>query len=228
VRAHSSRWVLPIGLAVTAGLIVFTLALVITFILPESFCSTARIALRRAQAPVSPPEGQAAPAREALELLPAECEVIRSELILGTVVQDLELNQKWGKRYLEGVPLKTTDTVRILKGRLELQPMVKTGVIEVRVLSEQSQEAADIANDIVKAYKDYALKARADGNAVTVEVLDTAVPAVIPARPNKPLNIALGLLVACFVALGTGVFTFLLQRRFRNRREPGGSDQLPV
>ena len=52
-----------------------------------------------------------------------EFEVIQSELILGKVIESLNLNVEWGKKFRGGVPLKTTETMEILKKRMELRPV---------------------------------------------------------------------------------------------------------
>ena len=45
-----------------------------------------------------------------------EFEVIQSEVILGKVIEDLDLNNEWGKKYANGEPLKTSETIALLKG----------------------------------------------------------------------------------------------------------------
>ena len=46
--------------------------------------------------------------------------------------------------------------------------------------------AADLANAVAEAYRDNAVRKK------SVEIIDRAIPAVQPCKPNKPLNIALG------------------------------------
>jgi beta-lactamase regulating signal transducer with metallopeptidase domain/uncharacterized protein involved in exopolysaccharide biosynthesis len=82
-----------------------------------------------------------------------EFEVIQSEVVLGKVIQDLDLNEEWGKRYAGGERLKTYEAMGLLRARLELRPVRKTSLIEIRVSSDKPGEAARIANAIAEAYK---------------------------------------------------------------------------
>jgi uncharacterized protein involved in exopolysaccharide biosynthesis len=82
-----------------------------------------------------------------------EFEVIQSEVILGKVIQDLDLNEEWSKRYAGGERLKTYEAMGLLRARLELRPVPKTSLIEIRVSSDKPGEAARIANAIAEAYK---------------------------------------------------------------------------
>ena len=85
--------------------------------------------------------------------IPTEFEVIQSEAVLGKVIQDLELNKEWGKKYGGGERLKTWETMGLLRSRLEFRPVHNTSLIEIRVSSDKPEEAAKIANAIAEAYK---------------------------------------------------------------------------
>ena len=79
--------------------------------------------------------------------------MIQSEVILGKVIEDLDLNKEWGKKYAGGERLKTPETILMLKSRLDLRPVRNTSLIEIRVFSEKPDEAAKIANALAEAYK---------------------------------------------------------------------------
>src|ERR1043166_4323534 len=91
-----------------------------------------------------------------------EFEVIQSEVILGKVIEDrtLDLNRVWGRKYANGEPLKTHETMMLLKGRMDLRPVRNTSLIEIRIFSESPKEAAEIANAVAKAYKEHRLEQR--------------------------------------------------------------------
>jgi uncharacterized protein involved in exopolysaccharide biosynthesis len=142
-------------------LLVFTTAAIITFILPESYASTAHIKI----------EGQmdygfttGAPADHIGVYDPffvqTTFEIIQSQLVLSNVVSTLDLNAKWGKKYNGGEPLPTTETMEILKRRMVLQPVRNTKLISIIVYDEDRQEAADLANAVAKAYQDYRIYSR--------------------------------------------------------------------
>src|ERR1035441_4914972 len=82
-----------------------------------------------------------------------EFELLQSEVILGRVIDELDLNSEWGKKYANGDRLKTSEAIGLLKGRIELRPVRNTSLIEIRVFSEKAEEAARIANAIAEAYK---------------------------------------------------------------------------
>src|SRR5215468_10389001 len=87
-------------------LLVVITATLVTFILPESFSSIARIRIERDQSDISGINTPAFGAGYDPYFIQTEFEVIQSELILGKVVNDLELNKEWGKKYAGGEPLK--------------------------------------------------------------------------------------------------------------------------
>jgi hypothetical protein len=111
------------GVAVVIFLLVFGVSALITFMLPESFASTARIKVEpsaRSLASNNGPAGEAANFAHNPYFIQTEFEVIQSELVLGKVVESLNLNSEWGKRYAGGNKLKTSESLDILKSRLEI------------------------------------------------------------------------------------------------------------
>jgi uncharacterized protein involved in exopolysaccharide biosynthesis len=181
-------------------LVVLTTTLV-TFIMPESFVSKARVLLRAGS------EGTA----EAPDFLRTQCEVMQSALVLGKVVERLDLNREYGKKFANGERLKTSESLGLLRGRLDLRPVPGSSIIEIRSYSGAPDEAAKVANAVAEAYREYANQpgpgATVSG-APRVEILDRAVPAFRPVRPNKPLNISLGVLMGLALGLvfGGGVW----------------------
>jgi len=93
--------------------------------------------------------------------LQTEFEVIQSELILGRAVDELRLQEEWGKAYAHGRDLARIDAVSLLKGRMSVQPVRNTTILEIRASSESPEEASRIANAIAKAYQDYRQTQRA-------------------------------------------------------------------
>jgi uncharacterized protein involved in exopolysaccharide biosynthesis len=193
----------PIPLVVFAVLFLLVFLLVVitttlvTFILPESYASTARIKIERV-APVEPQNFQAS---YDPYLIQTEFEVIQSELILNPVVEGLDLNSVWGRKYQNGERLKAAETIALLKSRLALRPVRGTSLVEIRAFSEDRDEAAKIANAIARAYTDYA---GAKSNTMQVQIVESAHPAIRPVRPNKPLNIGLGVVIGAVLGLGIG------------------------
>ncbi len=136
-------------------LLVVITATLVTFILPESFSSTARIKIERDQSDITgmtAERGGVMPGYDPY-FIQTEFELIQSQLILGKVIDELNLNEEWGKKYNNGERLKTSETIALLKNRMDLRPVRNTSIIEIRVFSENADEAARIANAIAEAYK---------------------------------------------------------------------------
>ena len=242
IRARPGLLAIFFTLFIGVFLVVVVTTTLVTFIMPESFVSQARIALRLNATNPAAANGQ--PAASGVfdpRFIQTECEVIQSEAILGRAIDDLDLNREWGKRYANGDRLKTSETMTLLRGRLDLRPVPNTSVIEIRSYSERPEEAAKVANAIAFAYQTHflqsaALKSRAARAELTgmsspaskparpdpaaslsndphVEILDRAVPGISPIWPNKPLNITLGVLMGLVLGflVGAGAWWVGLQ-----------------
>src|SRR5213080_1981962 len=95
-------------------LLVVITATLVTFILPESFASTARIKIERDQSDIAEVGGARMPAGGYDPyFIQTEFEVIQSEVIMGKVIEDLNLNKEWGKKYAGGDVLKTTECMAL-------------------------------------------------------------------------------------------------------------------
>jgi capsular polysaccharide biosynthesis protein len=157
----------------------------------------------------------------------SECEVIQSEGILGKVIDDLDLNKEWGKKYANGDRLKTSESMALLRARIDVRPVRNTSVIEIRTYSERPQEAAKIANSLALAYLDHWSHAATEAfppGGLNVFIIDNAVPGKSPIRPNKPLNIALGVVIGLVLGLlvGAGTFWVGLQAGKKPGAQPRG------
>jgi uncharacterized protein involved in exopolysaccharide biosynthesis len=87
-------------------------------------------------------------------------EIIQSQLVLGIVVTNLNLNKVWGDKYFNGARLETTQSIKIIKGRMRLAPVRNMELIAIRFCSDDSNEAALVANAIASAYRDYRVNLR--------------------------------------------------------------------
>jgi capsular polysaccharide biosynthesis protein/predicted Ser/Thr protein kinase len=190
-------------------LLVFGAAAFITTILPESFLSTARVNLtpNTAEAPQTPGSRTASGTYDPY-LLQTECELMKSEEILGSVIKALDLDRKWGERYGSGEPLKPAETMTLLKSRMDLHPVRLTSLIGISVYADQPEEAARIANEIAQVYKNHN-----NLSPFRVEIIDKAVPGLRPVRPNKPLNFAVGALLGLVLGTVAGAAGVALRAR---------------
>lgn len=207
-RAHVIR-------AASAVLTVFFLATfaatLVTFLMPESYRASTRLALH----PVQPqPAGWFDPYQ-----LQSQLETVRSTAILEPVVKRLHLQSTWAQRFALS-NLTLTATVQLLERQLEVRPLRNTMMFEIDTFSERPGEAAELANAIAREYSAFCSEriraAQAAGQSalltqlVRPESLDPAVPPLRPSRPNKPLNIALGMLGGLVLGLFVGFAVGLL------------------
>jgi capsular exopolysaccharide synthesis family protein len=154
------------AIIITVFLITFTIATVVTFILPESYSSTARIKIEPDTIadiqPVAAGAGEGTYAPYDPYFIQTAFEIIQDQVVLSKVIAKLDLNNEWGKRYNGGQPLQQIMTMTMLKRRLALDPVRNTKLIEITVYDEDKNMAASIANAIVDAYRDYRLNLRSD------------------------------------------------------------------
>jgi capsular polysaccharide biosynthesis protein len=194
--------------ALPVFMFVFISTALVTYILPKSYMSAGRVVFHIAKTNnidgttgqviswVSPAELEAGG-----EIVRAEIEVIRSKVVLEKVVAELDLNTLWGRKYAGGTPLKSAETILLLKHRLEVRSMPNTGILEVRAFDEDPTEAAAIANAVCGAYHDFRTNAPI---LVRVENLEPAEPGNAPVRPNVPFNLIIGTLVGIVMGLLVG------------------------
>lgn len=140
-------------------LLVVITATLVTFILPESYASTARIKVERDQSDISGFTSQQFSQSFDPYFIQTEFEVIKSEQILGRVIDELDLNRKWGAKYNQA-QLKTFETMALLLKSIQLTPVRNTSLIEIKVYSEDKEEAARIANSVAQKYQEYRLTQR--------------------------------------------------------------------
>jgi succinoglycan biosynthesis transport protein ExoP len=146
------------AIIITVFLITAIIATAVTFILPESYSSTARIKVENEGGII---QGMETPSAVNYGYDPyfiqTTFEIIQSEMVLSNVISHMDLNNAWGKKYNNGEPLKTTETLEFLKNQISLAPVRNTKLIAITVYSYDKNEAANLANGIAEAYRDYRL-----------------------------------------------------------------------
>ena len=144
-------------------LVVLFAAVVVTFLLPESFASTARIKVdpdQSSAAILSQPQARSGSYDP--YFIQTEMEILQSELVLDRVIDSLNLNRAWGKKFNAEGPLKTSESRMILKRMIEIRPVRNTSLVEVSVFSDNKEEAATIANTMAESYRAYRQNARSE------------------------------------------------------------------
>lgn len=192
-------------------LVVFS-ATTITFILPESYASTARIMI--AATPAAGATGSQSSPPDPV-FFQTQVELLRSELVLTKAIEELDLNTVWGKRYYDGEKLNTAVTLDLLRSRLDFRPVRNTSLLEIRAFSEDPKEAAAVADGVVKAFTAYS---HSSANGAKVTVIESPQVSQRPVRPNKPLNIVIGALLGGALGVLAGGAAAMLVHFWRRKR----------
>jgi capsular exopolysaccharide synthesis family protein len=147
------------AIIITVFLITALIATAVTFILPVSYSSTAQIEIEPDTASdIETMSGMTTinPTYDAY-FLQTELEILRGPVVLGKVIDALDLNDVWGKKYGVGT-FKTSETLEFLRNQISLVPVRNTTLVDITVYSGDKNEAAQIANAIANAYHDYRLE----------------------------------------------------------------------
>jgi uncharacterized protein involved in exopolysaccharide biosynthesis len=150
-------------------LVVMT-SVVITFIMPESYASTTRLIMESDTPGTPPSQGMGQSAYDPY-FIQTTFEIIQSQIVLDPVIDQLKLNDTWGKKYSNGETLKPSETLKLLKRRISLAPVRNTKLIAITVYSDNRDEAAQIANAIAESYQDYRAKFRSEMTAKGINEL---------------------------------------------------------
>ena len=154
-----------IRLRKTVILLVFLLVvlttLAVTYWLPKTYASMARIKVEKDIPEISGIENKQNYSPYDPYWLQTEFEVIQSSSVLNEVIKKLDLNQKWA-RYSSTGKLQTQETYMFLKGQMNVRQTRNTSLIEIWVYSEDKDEAALLANTIADVYRNNRLKQRTE------------------------------------------------------------------
>jgi hypothetical protein len=132
----------------------------------------------------------------------AEFELMQSPTVIKPVIDELQLNVKWGRKYNNGEPLSTKETFSMLTGRLYVFARRSTAVIEISAFSDDPAESAEIANAISQSYRSQVIS---EHRPVSVGILNFARLPTKAIRPNIPFGIAWTFVRALIFALLAGV-----------------------
>jgi len=192
-------------------LLVFITSIVVTFILPETYASRTQILVTTNEAASSGDQ-----LLDDSNSVQTAIECILSQSVLERAIEQLDLNEIWAKQYNAGVKLKTADTMQLLKQRLEVKRVPNTRIIVITAYSEDRDEAAEIAKEIVNSYFTYLsdsfITNHPDldiGKRIIIipgspRLVELAKPGMKPVRPNKVLNLTVGAVVGIFLGAIAG------------------------
>jgi uncharacterized protein involved in exopolysaccharide biosynthesis len=132
----------------------------VTFVLPESFLSTVRIAIDKDVSDVGGLGNDQRYSGWDPYWIQTEFEKIQSKLVLFQVISNLGLCRAWASRAGASEPLSVGDAYVLLKGKMEVSQPRNTSLISITVRSEDPNEAAAIANETARVYRETRLEER--------------------------------------------------------------------
>lgn len=138
-------------------LLVVLTGVAVTLTMPRIYEAEARIMVREDTTDVDVFERQM-PSGYNPFFLRTQFEVIQSRPILYQVIQNLNLQEAWGKQlHEEGTPISREEALMILQQSVTVEQYRDTSLIAIRARREDPQEAARIANEVAHVYREYRL-----------------------------------------------------------------------
>jgi len=144
----------------------------VTFVLPESFASTVRMKVEKDAPDVGGLAGDRVAAGFDPYWVQDQFETIQSKSILYPVITNLSLNKRWAEKLKEETDLRTEMTYLMLKNKIDVHQSRNTSLIEVKVFSDDRNEAAVIANEIASVYRDHRKEQRTGVKTRGIRVLE--------------------------------------------------------
>ena len=126
-------------------------------------------------------------------------DIIKKDFILEPVIEELDLPMSTGT----------------LRENLNVQTSDDSQVFSIIVQDENPYQAADIANTTTEIFQE---KIYDIMNVDNVTILTAGTPNTNPASPNKPINIAVGVLLGLMVGVGIVFLRELTDKRIKTER----------
>jgi uncharacterized protein involved in exopolysaccharide biosynthesis len=160
-------------------LLIFIASALITFTQPQTFAATARVSL---------PGSDTSSADHFL-----------STTVLTNVSKDLDLANRLAREYGQTSELSEDRVVNLLLRSIQVQTSRGSNILEIRAYGRTPQNCAELANAVAE-------RGAADYRSPSgfARLVDRALPPTKAARPNVPLNLALGAIVGAFLGTMAG------------------------
>ncbi len=144
----------------------------VTFILPESYKSTVRIEVGKDNPDIAPLL-LGAQTQNSFDpyFIQTEFEKIKSKNVLNRVINELNLQEEWSKRFGAEGKLKTSEIYQLLVRQIDVRQSRNTSLIEISVFDENRQRAAEIANAIARVYGEVRTEARMSASSNAIKML---------------------------------------------------------
>ena len=135
--------------------LVILTAVVVTFLLKPQYASTVRMAVEKE----NPDVGSPLATTQMMQLpydpfwIQSQFEIIQSSEILKEVVRKFKLNEVWAAKYGIDGKFKVEEAVEILQKKMKVRQVRNTSFIEITVIDENPEQAAELANSVAEVYQ---------------------------------------------------------------------------
>ncbi|MFO1487449.1 MAG: protein kinase [Verrucomicrobiota bacterium] len=166
--------------------LVWLVVLAVTLVLPKTYQATARVSWVDVD---NKPTPQVDPYH-----LQTEVENVTSDAVLRSVGKTLKLNERWSRRYMGGEAMTDDAVATMIRGRVQVEPVRNTWLLQIICYSESAVESAEIANQVAEQFCQLSTSDR--------KLVNRATQPFRPVKPDYPMNFTLG-----FVGgIGLGLF----------------------
>ena len=121
--------------------------------------------------------------------------------------------------------LKIPLTAEQLDGKIKVEPVKDTEVLEFAVTDYNPEMAAKIANAIAEEFSEMVIDVK---KVDSVSIIDKAVPPAHPVKPNKKLNVLIAFAVGLMAAVGLAFLLEFLDNTVKNENDVEELLGLPV
>jgi len=185
--------------AITFGVLT-AISLFVLFTLPRTYVAATRVEVITKSAVSAPQQGHDP------YFIQSEFEKIKSSVVLTRAYRELRTNPEF-KNFPRPAQNDTVASRALLAG-LEVRQTRNTSLFEIRYADRDPQNAALVANTIVRAY---AAEANAR-NSGEVKIIDLAQAPTRPVSPNVPLLLVIATILNILLAIVAGFFASNLFR----------------
>lgn len=137
-------------LILSVAFLVILTGTIYTLLLPNIYASSSRISVTEDKPEINPFANEVFASRYDPYFLKTQFEIIQSKPILHKVIFRLSLQERWGEE--ESIPREVA--YKILKNSIDVFQQRDTSLIVITVKRDDPVEAADIANEISRVYRD--------------------------------------------------------------------------
>lgn len=176
-----------IGMIIGLSLLGLIASFVMTyFVLEPNYSSKAQMLVSQAESSENVQQGDI---NANLQLINTYKDVIKGPVILDDVREELDLDL----------------TNKQLAGKIEVSTESDSQVFSIEVTTESPYQAAEIANTTAETFQENIYEIM---NVDNVTIISEGIVDTDPVSPNKPLNLAIGLLLGLMTGIG---LTFVLE-----------------